>query len=108
MFYAHSTCFDDRSGWQKLRDHLVTVSVLAAERGGKFGAQRAAALAGALHDLGKYSVAFQRRLNRSGESVDHSTAGAQQVFRLVKGGTDRGAAELLAYAIASHSWDHTQ
>jgi CRISPR-associated endonuclease/helicase Cas3 len=55
-----------------------------------------------LHDLGKYSVAFQRRLDGSGEAVDHSTAGAQHVGRLVAGGADRGMAELIAYVIAGH------
>jgi CRISPR-associated endonuclease/helicase Cas3 len=102
MFFAHSTSRNDRSDWQTLPDHLVAVAVLAAERGEKFGAQRAAALAGILHDLGKYTAAFQRRLDGSGESVDHSTAGAKNVGRLVVGGADRGMAELIAYAIAGH------
>ena len=102
MFFAHSTNRKDRSDWQTLPDHLMAVAALAAERGGKFGARRAAALAGILHDLGKYSAAFQRRLDGSGEAVDHSTAGAKHVGRLVVGGADRGMAELIAYAIAGH------
>jgi CRISPR-associated endonuclease/helicase Cas3 len=77
---------------------------LAAERGSKFGARRAAALAGMLHDLGKYSAAFQRRLDGSGEAVDHSTAGAKHVGRLVAGGVDRGMAELIAYVIGPSRW----
>jgi CRISPR-associated endonuclease/helicase Cas3 len=76
MFFAHSTDRKDRSDWQTLPDHLMAVAALAAERGGKFGALRAAALAGMLHDLGKYSSAFQRRLDGSEEAVDHSTAEA--------------------------------
>jgi CRISPR-associated endonuclease/helicase Cas3 len=102
MFFAHSTDRKDRSDWQILPDHLMAVAGLAGERGSKFGAQRAATLAGLLHDLGKYSAAFQRRLDGSGEAVDHSTAGAKQVGRLVVGGADRGMAELIAYAIAGH------
>jgi CRISPR-associated endonuclease/helicase Cas3 len=102
MFYAHSTGLKDRSDWQTLQDHLVAVAALAGERGGKFGAHRAAALAGILHDLGKYTVAFQRRLDGSGEPVDHSTPGAKSVGSLVLGGADRGIAELIAYAIAGH------
>jgi CRISPR-associated endonuclease/helicase Cas3 len=102
MFFAHSTNRKDRSDWQTLPDHLMAVAALAAERGGKFGARRAAALAGMLHDLGKYSSAFQRRLDGSGEAVDHSTAGAKHVGRLVVGGADRGMAELIAYVIAGH------
>jgi hypothetical protein len=94
MFFAHLTDRKDRSDWQTLPDHLMAVAGLAAERGSKFSARRAAALAGILHDLGKYSAAFQRRLDGSGEAVDHSTAGAKHVGRLVVGGADRGMAEL--------------
>jgi CRISPR-associated endonuclease/helicase Cas3 len=102
MFFAHSGNSDDRSGWQTLQSHLVAVGALAAGRGAKFGALKAAALAGLLHDLGKYSVAFQRRLGGSRGPVDHSTAGAQQVIHLATGGIDRGMAELIAYVIAGH------
>src|ERR1700733_14357939 len=100
MFFAHSTSNKTKSDWQILRSHLAAVATLAAERGGKFGAQKAAALAGLLHDLGKYSVAFQRRLDGPGTAVDHSTAGAQEVRQLL--GADGGVAELIAYAIAGH------
>jgi CRISPR-associated endonuclease/helicase Cas3 len=102
MFFEHSGNCTDRSDWQTLPDHLVAVSALASKRGVKFGAQKTARLAGLLHDLGKYSLAFQRRLGGSGEPVDHFTAGAQEALRLVTGGMDRGMAELIAYAIAGH------
>jgi CRISPR-associated endonuclease/helicase Cas3 len=85
--------------WRAATRIIATKSIRGGE---KFGAQRAAALAGILHDLGKYSAAFQRRLDGSGEAVDHSTAGAKHVGRLVVGGADRGMAELIAYAIAGH------
>lgn len=102
MFFAHSTDRKDKSDWQQLKDHLAAVAALASERGEKFGAQRAAAVAGIFHDLGKYTAAFQRRLEGSDEPVDHSTAGAQEVRRFVGNGADRGVAELIAYAIAGH------
>lgn len=102
MFFAHSTGISDQAGWQGLPDHLEAVAALAARQGAKFGAARAAALASLLRDVGKYSSAFQRRLYGSGEAVDHSTAGAQEVLRMVTAGMDRGMAELLAYAIAGH------
>jgi CRISPR-associated endonuclease cas3-HD len=41
-----------------------------------FGAQEQACQTGKLHDLGKYSEAFNRRLH-GGPSVDHATAGAK-------------------------------
>src|SRR4051812_31603733 len=102
MFFAHSTDCEDKSNWQPLRSHLAQVAMLAATRGDKFGARKAANLAGLLHDLGKYTPGFQRRLTGSEERVDHSTAGAQEVVRLVAGGMDKGMAELIAYAIAGH------
>src|SRR3954453_10413651 len=102
MFFAHSTDCEDKAGWQTLQGHLVQVAMLAAACGDKFGARKAAGLAGLLHDLGKYTPGFQRRLSGAGERVDHSTAGAQEVMQLVTGGMDKGMAELIAYAIAGH------
>lgn len=101
-YYAHSTDKTDRSDWHRLSDHLREVGRLAALRGSPFGAGRAAALAGWLHDLGKYSAAFQRRLAGSREQVDHSTAGAREVIQLATGAKDKFVAELIAYAIAGH------
>ena len=69
--------------------------------GSKFGAAKAAALAGWLHDLGKYSEAYQDYIaGRGPGGVDHSTAGAQQVLQLGLKARDQGMAELIAYAIA--------
>lgn len=101
MYYAHSTGNPDRSDWQPLAEHLNGVGSGAECRGAKFGASRAALLAGLAHDLGKYTVAFDRRLAGSLALIDHSTAGAQAVLQLAKG-SDRGMAELVAYAIAGH------
>jgi len=58
MYYAHSTPSLDRSDWQELAQHLRQVAQLASHRGDKFGAANATALAGWLHDLGKYAEAF--------------------------------------------------
>lgn len=104
MHFAHSTADTNRSDWQPLADHLKNVADLAAERGSKFGAGHAAALAGKLHDLGKYADAFQRRLAGSPESVDHSTAGAKIALDLAKSGAppDRLIADLIAYVVAGH------
>jgi CRISPR-associated endonuclease/helicase Cas3 len=102
MFAAHSIEGRPESEWQPLAEHLRAVASLAGARGAKFGAGEAAALAGLLHDLGKYSVAFQRRIRGSGASVDHATAGAQTVRDLALASIDKAVAELLAYAIAGH------
>lgn len=104
MYFAHSTARADRSDWQPLACHLKRVAALAGQTAGKFHAAQLALLAGLAHDLGKYSVAFARRLAGSPERVDHSTAGAQEVTRLVKAGSpsERRMAEMVAYAIAGH------
>lgn len=102
VHYAHSTQLADRSDWQHLVDHLRQVAQLSSERGNKFGAGKAAALSGWLHDLGKYAEAFEAYITGRGPSVDHSTAGAQEVLKLASNPTDKLMAELLAYAIAGH------
>jgi CRISPR-associated endonuclease/helicase Cas3 len=104
MYFAHSTANPDRSDWHLLVDHLNAVAELAAARGHKFGAPAAAALAGGLHDLGKYSEAFQLYIQGRGPSPDHATAGAQIALDLAKSGAagDRVMADLIAYAVAGH------
>ena len=103
LHYAHSTATSNGSDWQPLRDHLLQTAQRAKMLGSKFGAAKAAALAGWLHDLGKYSEAYQDYIaGRGPGGVDHSTAGAQQVLQLGLKARDRGMAELIAYAIAGH------
>jgi CRISPR-associated endonuclease/helicase Cas3 len=102
MFYAHSTSDPSQTDWQKLSDHLQSVAKLAGQHGEWSGVAKAAALAGLLHDLGKYTAEFQARLKGSPERVDHSTAGAWQVMRLASGNDDKVVSELIAYAIAGH------
>lgn len=102
MFFAHST--EDESGgdWQALREHLNGVAEQAEKFGSTSGIEKAARLSGLLHDLGKYTQAFQARLRGSTEKADHSTAGAAEVFLLATTPADRAIAELIAYAIAGH------
>jgi CRISPR-associated endonuclease/helicase Cas3 len=104
MNYAHSTENPGRSNWHPLPIHLREVARLAAERGHKFGAGQAAALAGLLHDLGKYAEAFQLYIQGRGPSPDHSTAGAEVALGLAKSGAapDRCMADLVAYVVAGH------
>ncbi len=101
MFFAHSLADRDQIFWQPLHEHLLEVERLAGVRGYKFGASNAAALAGRLHDLGKYSAGFQKRL-QGGDKVDHATAGAREVLKLAASGKDRFIAHIVAHAIAGH------
>lgn len=74
---------------QTVRDHLLEVKQLAEERGGKIGFRYLAGLAGLLHDIGKFSAAFQTYIVEANEhpdtpprkgSVDHSTAGGKLLY----------------------------
>lgn len=104
IFYAHSTPAPNQTDWHLLSEHLLGTAEQAFAFGNTFGAGKAAALAGLLHDLGKYTAAFQARLAGSHAAVDHSTAGAVMVRNLTRSADprDRIAAELIAYAIAGH------
>lgn len=95
-FYAHSTQSGEET-WQLLSEHLQRVGALAAESARPFGGEALADIAGRLHDLGKYSAAFQARLRGAANRVDHSTWGA----RIAKERFGH-AGQLIAYAIAGH------
>ncbi len=101
-FYAHSTENRDRRDWQSLANHLAAVAEGAEAFGEPIGIGKAAKLAGFLHDLGKYTPAFQARLAGSRERVDHSTAGAAIARGLTSRSDDAVITELIAYAIAGH------
>ena len=76
MYYAHTTENPDKHDWQLLKDHLLQVADLAASFASDFNASEFAYASGILHDIGKYSDKFQKRLEGSPIRVDHSTAGA--------------------------------
>ena len=62
---------------QTLKDHLCGTAELAGYFAGRFGKADWGYACGMLHDIGKYSLAFQDKIkNNSNRQVDHSTAGA--------------------------------
>ncbi|GLK60455.1 MULTISPECIES: CRISPR-associated endonuclease Cas3'' [Azotobacter] len=97
QFFAHSGANPDKSDWQPLAEHLKSVGHLAAEKAGIFGGQQLAGIAGLLHDLGKYTDEFQRRISGDLIRVDHATRGAMLAVERY-GALGR----LLAYGIAGH------
>jgi len=102
-FYAHTRKDQPESEWQTLLDHLTNTSTLAAQLGMDAGISELAQTAALLHDLGKYSQAFQRRLKGASIRVDHSTAGAQEIRNLFnKNQMQQWLSTLLAYCIAGH------
>lgn len=82
VYYAHSAQGQlcnllPYERWQTLQSHAQNVGNSAANFAQVFGAQDIAYHTGQLHDLGKYSLEFQARLNSGSRPVDHSTAGAK-------------------------------
>lgn len=74
QYFAHSA--NEYGRWHRLADHLAAVSRLATEfMQGRVGAEEAA-LAGVLHDLGKYGDRFQDRLHGKDQGLDHWSQGA--------------------------------
>ncbi|MBK9052881.1 MAG: CRISPR-associated endonuclease Cas3'' [Chloroflexi bacterium] len=102
LYFAHSKEGLDKTEWQCLKDHLVNTANLAAEFGRDAGVSELARVAGLMHDIGKYSEAFQSRLEGSKRRVDHSTAGAKEIIALFKDQPQKTLANILAYCIVGH------
>ncbi|GIV99946.1 CRISPR-associated helicase Cas3' [Roseiflexus sp.] len=100
-FFAHRREGEDREEWQPLIDHLRKTAEMARDFGADANVAELAYIAGLLHDLGKYSAEFQKRLE-GGPRVDHSTAGAKELKALLKGTQQEVFAQLLAYPILGH------
>lgn len=81
---------------QPLKEHLENTALVSARFADKFGACELGYCCGLLHDIGKYSIKFQKRLFGSGEAVDHSTAGARLCW------DKKGLYLFLSYCIAGH------
>ena len=106
---------------QSVTEHLLAVGGLSRDFAAKIGLEEAGELLGLLHDLGKYSSQFQNYIRSAigqideGEDdyvdaeeqkgrIDHSTAGAQLIWRELGGKTafKNFTAQVLALCIASH------
>ena len=75
---------------QTMREHLYGTAKLAGEFAGRFGKEEWGYCCGLLHDIGKYSEAFQDKIrNNSDRKVDHSTAGARVWIEMNRWGTER-------------------
>lgn len=84
-YYAHI----DKTGavprCETVREHLQKVSNYAATKAHSYNLSTLLALTGWLHDLGKYSVAFQEHLlNEDDAKVDHAFAGAKLILDLAE------------------------
>ena len=72
-YYAH---WSEDGRKQTVLAHLLCTAMLCAQFAEKFGEKALGYWAGLLHDIGKFTQAFQKRLFCGGKKVDHSTAGA--------------------------------
>lgn len=119
FFIAHKRKLD--GAVQSLECHLLGVASLAKALASKIGLEPQGELIGLLHDLGKYSDEFQNYLksavgliNQDGNEfvdagelkgkIDHSTAGAQLVWKELskQGDIGRIVGQILCLCIASH------
>ena len=108
---------------QSLQTHLTETAEIAKLLAAKLDLDQAGELLGLMHDFGKYSRKFQKYIHNetglfnpdlddeestpNGSKVDHSTAGAQWIYReLRKFGATQGIGELfgqmMGLCIASH------
>ncbi|QIM68376.1 CRISPR-associated helicase Cas3' [Basfia succiniciproducens] len=97
VYYAHSEKDLPHEQWQTFSSHAENVAKLAAQFAEIFNAYQLAYNTGLLHDLGKYTPAFDKRLH-GGPSVDHATAGAK--IAIERWGFPLG--KISAFCIASH------
>ncbi len=93
-FLAHIS--EDGERKQLLTEHLEGTAQRAKSFADEFGYGDWGYAAGKLHDVGKYSDKFQRRIRKSNERVDHATAGGQLCRQ------QGGNYSALAYAILGH------
>lgn len=73
-YYAHSS--NAAGAWHPLSEHLASVAHMAASFSKHAAWADEAALAGLLHDLGKYADRFQERLAGRDAGLDHWAQGA--------------------------------
>ena len=63
---------------QTIKEHLKGTAILAGQFAAKFGSKDWGYCGGMIHDIGKYSKEFQKKIKEdTNNMVDHATAGAQ-------------------------------
>lgn len=82
---------------QMVEEHLEGTARRAGQFADAFGKHEWGYCCGLMHDIGKYSQAFQRKIRNDGtERVDHSSAGAQLCYE------KKGRYPIMSYCIAGH------
>ncbi len=94
-FIAHIRKEDKKK--QTVKAHLEGTAKRAAEFAEIFGGENAARICGLLHDIGKYSEEFYKRITEDAAKCDHATAGAKKLYE-----KNPHLAKLLGPAIMGH------
>lgn len=78
VYIAH---INENGEIQSVKDHLQGTAERAKQFAAEFGCGDAGYLCGLMHDIGKYSAEFQKRIRdpENAGKVDHSTAGAREL-----------------------------
>ncbi len=96
-YYAHVK----ENQKQTVKEHLEGV----AEKASSYSVDMMKSIVytvGIAHDIGKYSQAFQDRLNGSKEKYEHSICGAIEISKVAQKGLQEQIAYMLEYCIAGH------
>lgn len=110
-YYAHKReTADGQIIWQTVWEHLTGTAQRAGECLRPVGLENAAYLAGMLHDIGKFTTAFQQYLAEGDSSmrgrVIHSFQGCRYLLEQFHRETDPDCSimtsELLAFAVGAH------
>lgn len=79
-FYARKEEFENKeTEYQLIVEHLNNVSRICKEITNKIGFGEIGSILGKMHDIGKYSDDFQRRIRGENIQVDHATAGGKEL-----------------------------
>ncbi len=104
QIYAHSLKDKPEEDWQTLDAHHASVADKAAQFATPWGSLTARLL-GNIHDTGKNSDSFQKRLRGKAAKVDHTTAAFQYLEKQWQNKDDHSGellARLLAYPLLGH------
>lgn len=97
MYIAHIS--EDRTRKQSILEHLCGTARHAQAFAAAFGCGEYGHCIGMLHDIGKYSAQFQKKIiEQTNDRVNHSTAGAQLVWKLCESLNAR----IASYCVAGH------
>lgn len=103
MYYARVEEIEERKNYQLLSDHLGNVAKLCKGFVGDVSSKDIGEFLGFMHDIGKYSVDFQKRIRGENIRVDHATAGAKIAENLYQKSQGKNPLyRLMAYAICGH------